>query len=83
MDIYQAPVKWLEALKRVLTKGSVIGFDELNCPQFRGETLALRDALGLDRHRLVRQPHNPYPAHMVIEERAAARTRPIHSSTRQ
>lgn len=67
MDIYQPTVKCLRALKGFLTKGSVIGFDELNCPHFPGETAALKDALGLDRFRLVRQPHNPYPAYVVIE----------------
>jgi len=67
MDIYQPTVKALEALKKVVTKGSVIGFDELNCPHFPGETLALKEALGLDKYRLVRYPHNPYPAYLVIE----------------
>jgi hypothetical protein len=67
MDIYQPTVKALEALKKVVTKGSVIGFDELNCPHFPGETRALQDALGLDKYRLVRFPYNPYPAYLVIE----------------
>jgi hypothetical protein len=67
MDIYQPTVKALEALKKVVTKGSVIGFDELNCPHFPGETRALQDALGLDKYRLIRHPHNPYPAYLVIE----------------
>jgi len=67
MDIYQPTVKALEALKRVVTKGSIIAFDELNCPHFPGETRALKDALGLDKYRLVRYPHNPYPAYLVIE----------------
>jgi hypothetical protein len=67
MDIYQPTLKALEALKKVVTKGSVIGFDELNCPHFPGETRALKDALGLDKYRLIRYPHNPYPAYLVIE----------------
>lgn len=67
MDIYQPTYQCLQALKPHLTKGSIIGFDELNCPHFPGETTALRDAIGLDRYRLVRQPHNPYPAYIVIE----------------
>ena len=67
MDIYQPTVKALEALKKVVTKGSVIAFDELNCPHFPGETRALQEAFGLDRYRLIRSPHNPYPAYLVIE----------------
>jgi hypothetical protein len=67
MDIYQPTKDCLEALKKVLTKGSVIAFDELACQHFPGETLALREALGLDRYKLIRNPHNPYPAYLVIE----------------
>ena len=67
MDIFQPTVNCLEAMKGYLTKGSIIGFDELNCPHFPGETLALKKALGLDKYRLVRHPHNPYPAYLVIE----------------
>jgi hypothetical protein len=67
MDIYQPTVKCLQALKGHLTRGSIIGFDELNCPHFPGETAALKEALGLDKYRLIRYPHNPYPAYLVIE----------------
>jgi hypothetical protein len=67
MDIYQPTKNCLEALKKVLVRGSVIGFDELNCPHFPGETIALRDALGLDKYKLIRHPHNPYPAYLVID----------------
>lgn len=67
MDIFQPTVNCLEALKGYLTKGSIIGFDELNCPHFPGETLALKKALGFENVRLVRAPHNPYPAYLVVE----------------
>ncbi|HXF52614.1 MAG TPA: hypothetical protein VNK52_00685 [Hyphomicrobiaceae bacterium] len=67
MDIYQPTAKALQALKKVVTKGSVIGFDELNCPHFPGETTALKEVFGLDKYRLIRYPYNPYPAYLVIE----------------
>ena len=67
MDIYQPTAKALEAIKPRLCKGSIIGFDELNCPHFPGETQALKEVLGLDKYRLVRHPHNPYPAYLVVE----------------
>jgi len=67
MDIYQPTVNCLKAIKGSLAKGSIIGFDELNCPHFPGETVALKEALGLDKYKLVRHPHNPYPAYLVIE----------------
>lgn len=37
-----------------LTRGSVLGFDELNCGEFPGETVAVREVLGLDRVALRR-----------------------------
>jgi hypothetical protein len=67
MDIYRPTLECLEAIKPRLTKGSLVGFDELNCPHFPGETLALDKAFGIGRYRLVRHPHNPYPAYLVIE----------------
>jgi hypothetical protein len=67
MDIYQPTAKALEAIKSCLCKGSIIGFDELNCPHFPGETTALKEVLGLDKYKIVRHPHNPYPAYIVIE----------------
>jgi hypothetical protein len=47
----------------------VIGFDELNSPEFPGETLAVREVFGLDRARLQRTRHgNPdLPSFLVIE----------------
>jgi len=59
MDIYRPTLECLEAIKPRLTKGSIVGFDELNCPHFPGETLALDKAFGIGRYRLVRHPHNP------------------------
>ena len=61
MDIYQPTVKALEAIKPCLCKGSIIGFDELNCPHFPGETQALKEVLGLDKYRLVRHPPQSLP----------------------
>lgn len=40
MDIYEPTKRCLELLLPHLTKGSVIGFDELNSPEHPGETLA-------------------------------------------
>ena len=51
MDIYQPTAKVLEAIKSRLCRGSIIGFDELNCLHFPGETTALKEVLGLDKYR--------------------------------
>ncbi|MEW7864218.1 crotonobetainyl-CoA--carnitine CoA-transferase [Aeromonas diversa] len=66
-DLYAPTKACLEALRPHLTKGSVLAFDELNWPGFPGETLALKEVLGLDRYAIRRTPHNPGPSYLVIE----------------
>ena len=62
MDVYLPTKEVLGVILPRLTRGSVLVFDELNCPQFPGETQALSEVLGLDRLRLRRTPHQPYCA---------------------
>ena len=52
-----------------LVGGQKETFDELNCAEFPGETLAVREVFGLDRVRLQRTGHgNPgRPSFLVIE----------------
>ena len=52
LDIYEPTKECLKLIKPRLTKGSVIGFDELNDPDSPGETLALIETLGLNNIRL-------------------------------
>lgn len=59
MDIYQPTKDALEAIITRLTKGSLLVFDELNCPQFPGETQAVNEVLGLNKIRLHHFPHQP------------------------
>lgn len=66
-DLYRPTRDALQALLPHLTKGSVLVFDELNCAQFPGETLALREILGLDRYALRRTPLNPLVSYLVVE----------------
>ncbi len=66
-DIYEPTKKCLEAIKEHLTKGSIIGFDELNWHDFPGETLALKEVLGLSKYKIMRTPLNPSPSYMVFE----------------
>jgi hypothetical protein len=41
--------------------------DELNSADFPGETVAFREAIGLDRHRLVRSRFLPDRTYVVID----------------
>ncbi|QMN55290.1 crotonobetainyl-CoA--carnitine CoA-transferase [Citrobacter freundii] len=66
-DLYKPTRDCLEAILPHLTKGSVIAFDELNMPEFPGETIALREVLGLSRYAIRRDPINPLTSYVVIE----------------
>jgi hypothetical protein len=59
-DIYQPTKVCLELLLGRLTKGSIVAFDELNCPHFPGETKAVQEVLGTNKVRLNRDPNNPW-----------------------
>ena len=66
-DRYQPTKECLLKIKDRLTKGSVIGFDEINHPHFPGETLAVKEVLGLDTYAIKRFPFSPTTSYIVIE----------------
>ncbi len=66
-DIYAPTKKCLSLIKNHITKGTVLGFDELNWPYYPGETLALKEVFGLDKYRIQRSPLCPTPSFIVIE----------------
>lgn len=55
-DIYEPTKAALEAIKPHLYKGSILVFDELSDDIFPGETIALRETLGLNNVRIQRFP---------------------------
>jgi hypothetical protein len=67
MDLYEPTRDCLLAIRDHLTRGSVIGFDELNAPECPGETLALREVFGLGRYRIQRLPITSRTAYIVID----------------
>ena len=66
-DIYEPTKNCLQLIKDHVTKGTVLAFDELNCPDFPGETVALKEVFPLDRHAIKRSPLNPLISYMVID----------------
>jgi len=67
MDVYRPTKDVLECILPRLVKGSVLVFDELNCPKFPGETTALNEVIGLNKLKLRRDPNQPYCAWAVWE----------------
>ena len=66
-DIYEPTKKCLEAIKGHLTKGSVIGFDQLNNHDYPGETLALKEVFGIGAYEITRNPLSPTQSYIVIK----------------
>ena len=66
-DIYEPTKKCLELIKGRLSKGSIIGFDELNFSEFPGETIAFDEVLGIQNYRIVRSPITPLPSYIIVE----------------
>jgi hypothetical protein len=59
-DVYQPTKECLELLLPRLPAGALVVFDELNCPEFPGETVAVQEVLGVRNLRLERDPNSPY-----------------------
>lgn len=66
-DIYKPTKVCLERILPHLTKGSIIAFDELNKPEVPGETVAVREVIGLNRCRLRRSQFRGFPSYLVFE----------------
>jgi len=66
-DLYEPTQKCLAAIKPYLTKGAVIGFDELNFHSFPGETRAFDEVLGINHYKIHHDRNNPMPSWIVFE----------------
>ena len=66
-DLFEPTRVGLKAVMERVVKGSIIAFDDINDSRFPGETVALRETIGLKEIRLVRMPFNPYAAYFVVE----------------
>ena len=65
-DLYEPTKECLVAIRERLTRGSVLGFDELNDHECPGETAALKEVFGLDRYAVRRFPHNARTSYLVV-----------------
>lgn len=66
-DIYKPTRVALETIKPHICKGTILVFDELCDPIFPGETVALREALGLNNVRVRRYPMTSRVSYLEIE----------------
>lgn len=66
-DIYKPTKAALTHLYSRVCRGGMVAFDELNCPEFPGETAALMESLDLGQVRLRRFPFDPYISYFIKE----------------
>lgn len=67
LALYEPTKKCLEAIRPYLVRGSVLAMDELNSAEFPGETIAVREVLGMDKFRVVRSQFLPDRSYIIIE----------------
>lgn len=64
-DIYEPTKVALEQFYPRVVKGGIVAFDELNCAEFPGETMALLEIIDLTQVQLRRFPFDPYISYFV------------------
>jgi hypothetical protein len=64
-DLYAPTKAALVHLYPRVVSGGIVAFDELNCPEFPGETSALIETVGLDGIELRRFPTDPYISYFL------------------
>ncbi|NLW92054.1 MAG: class I SAM-dependent methyltransferase [Syntrophomonadaceae bacterium] len=65
-DLYEPTKKALEVFFPRMAKGSIICFDELNCTQFPGETVALLECLDIKKYAIERFPMHPWISYIQL-----------------
>ena len=67
LDIHEPTKKAVQLILPRIPKGGIIAFDELNNPQWPGETEAFATTLGINNYRLQKLPFEPCRSYCVIE----------------
>lgn len=67
LDLYKPTKSCLQVLKKYVTKGSVLAFDQLNFSDFPGETEAFKEVFGLDTYKISRSPHGTAQSFIRIQ----------------
>jgi hypothetical protein len=66
-DLYEPTKECLLAIKDRLTRGSVLGFDEINDQLCPGETLAVMETLGLKKYSIRKFPYNSRTSYLIVD----------------
>lgn len=66
-DIYAPTKVAIDVFLKRMPKGSILVFDELNCPKWPGETQAVVEAMDIRGLRIQRFPFEPYISYAVLD----------------
>lgn len=67
LALYEPTKYCLERIQPYFIKGSVLAMDELNSPDFPGETQALRESLGLHKYKTYRSKYLPDRSYLIVD----------------
>jgi hypothetical protein len=65
-DLYEPTKKALDLFLPRMSKGAIICFDQLNCPNFPGETAAFMESFELKNYKLNRSSIDPWISWIVL-----------------
>jgi len=66
-DIYEPTVQCLRAIKPYLTRGAIVGFDEMNVKQYQGETQAFDEIFGKNNYKAQRTPYSGVQSYIEFQ----------------
>lgn len=66
-DIYEPTMVALKHLLPLVPKGGVVGFDEINCKEWQGETIALKESMKIGSVNLRKFSYDPWVSYYVVE----------------
>jgi len=65
-DLYEPTKMALELFLPRMPRGGMVAFDQINCDSFPGETKALQEVLGIDKHQINRFPIDPWISYIQL-----------------
>ena len=66
-DIYEPTNIALKYLLPLVPKGGVVGFDEVNCKEWIGETVALKENIILNKIKLKKFAYDPWVSYYLVD----------------
>jgi hypothetical protein len=65
-DLYEPTAKALDIFLPRMPKGSVVCFDQVNCQNFPGETIAALEKFDFPKRELKRFPEDPWISYVIL-----------------